>query len=81
MATKKIELEMANRGEGCLGKSADDEPVFILRAQDKFAPVLVQMWAELAGAAGAPTEKIQEAARSYLRMREWQMKNGCKVPD
>lgn len=35
MATAKEELAMAVKGLGPLGKAADDEPVFILRGQDK----------------------------------------------
>ena len=44
MLTKKEVLEEAARGEGCLGKAADDEVVFVLRAKDKLAPLLVRHW-------------------------------------
>src|ERR1700730_449746 len=47
MGLGKTERELAAKGEGCLGKAADDEPVFILRAQDIFAPDLVREWADL----------------------------------
>ena len=30
---------------GCLGKAADDEPIFVLRGQDLLAPTLVRQWA------------------------------------
>jgi hypothetical protein len=42
---KKLELEAANRGEGCLGKSQDDEPVFVLVARDRLAANAVRLWA------------------------------------
>ena len=45
---KAKELEAASHGEGCLGKSQDDEPVFVLVARDLTAPRAV----ELVGAHG-----------------------------
>ena len=45
MGLAKIERELAAVGKGCLGKAADDEPVFILRAQDMLAADLVDKWA------------------------------------
>lgn len=39
MAIKSEELK-----SGCIAKAADDEPVFVLRAQDKTAPYVVKMW-------------------------------------
>lgn len=32
---------------GCMAKAADDELVFVLRAQDVFAPQVVEAWASL----------------------------------
>jgi hypothetical protein len=29
----------------CLQKVSDDEPIFVLRAQDRLAPALVRQWA------------------------------------
>ena len=63
MGTKKQELALAAQGKGCLGKAADDEPVFILRAQDKCAPQHVREWANHAELRGASTEKVAEARR------------------
>lgn len=48
MQTKKQVMEMAARGEGCLGKAADDEPVFVLRGQDITMPRVVHFWSMLA---------------------------------
>jgi len=81
MATKKEELEKALRGEGCLGKAADDEPVFILRAQDKLAAAIVREWAERLYAAapfGTRNEKIDEARRLADAMDRWRTR---KLPD
>ncbi len=52
MATKSEELQRLARGEGCLGKAADDEPIFILRGQDLLAPSPVILWAARARMAG-----------------------------
>jgi hypothetical protein len=41
MGTKSQELK-----DGCLARAAMDEPIFVLRAQDKSAPKLVRQWAE-----------------------------------
>jgi hypothetical protein len=71
MATKREELEMAARGEGCLGRAADDEPVFILRAQDRLAATLVRDWAEYARNNGCGAMKVDEALRLADLMDAW----------
>ena len=69
------------------------EPVFTLRAQDKFAPAVVEWWADCVEAhlhnslsdAGGPVDrgrrKIVEARALAHTMRAWQVLNNCKVPD
>ena len=80
--TKKQCLEKAARGEGCLGRAQDDEPVFVLRAQDKTAPDTVRDWATRAANAGAPTAKVTQAMHDADLMEAWQRKYGiAKVPD
>lgn len=92
MSLAKIERQMAAIGQGCLGKAADDEPVFVLRAKDKFAPQVVEFWATLVSGAVANivpgTErsnetraKVKEAKALAHQMRAWQEINGCKRPD
>lgn len=78
MATKQEELEMATRGTGCLGKAADDEPVFVLRAQDRLAPALVRAWANLAHRHGCSELKVAEARALAARMDAWPSR---KFPD
>ena len=78
MATAKEEREKAARGEGCLGKAADDEPVFILRAQDRYAAGRVDDWADYAEEGGCPPEKVAEARDLARRMKAWPIR---KVPD
>ena len=78
MATKKETLEQALRGAGCLGKAADNEPVFVLRAQDALAARLIEKWATLAEGAGCPPDKVAEARELAAKMYAWP---GRKMPD
>lgn len=78
MGTARDEREKAARGEGCLGKAADNEPVFILRAQDMLAPALVDQWANLAEAHGCARSKVNEARDLARLMRMWPV---AKYPD
>lgn len=78
MATAKEERERAARGEGCLGKAADDEPVFVLRAQDAHATGLVSDWADLAEGTRCPPDKVAEAREIARRMHAWAPR---KYPD
>lgn len=92
MSTKKEVVEQASRGVGCLGKAAFDEPVFVLRAKDKFAPELVEAWAEKVAAydrgvvedvnvQASRKAKIRTARALAHQMRAWQVLNDAKAPD
>lgn len=74
MATKET-------GVSCYEKAADDEPVFVLRAQDMLAPEIVREWAYRALVAGTPIEKVQEARKCADEMENWQIANSKKTPD
>lgn len=71
MGLAKQEIADALVGKGCLGKAADNEPVFILRAQDMLAADLVDVWAIQANAAGCSPDKVSDAKRLAQEMREW----------
>lgn len=73
MATKAESLK-----SGCLAKAADDEPVFILRAQDRLAPALVRAWASLAREHGCDVVKCQMAVEVAEDMEDWHTR---KFPD
>jgi len=84
----KKEREAAAKGKGGLGKAADDEPVFVLRANDVCAPATVEAWADFVEAgigamvSGDETRaKVQEARSVAHLMRAWQALNGSKFPD
>lgn len=63
------------------GKIPDDEPVFLLRAQDGNAPDVVDYWATVAGFHGANQDIVQAARDHAQRMRDWQETHGFKTPD
>lgn len=71
--------------DGCLGRAVDDEPIFVLRANDEIAPLAVRVWAlmyrhskETDGMFNERRrEKYQEAQMLALSMERWKKENGC----
>lgn len=78
MATKAREVNLMLEGQGCLGKAAPDEPVFILRASDILAGPVVLMWAMMAAAFSCPEAKVDEANECAKAMMAWPNR---KLPD
>jgi hypothetical protein len=70
MATKhnSVSLEKAN----------DNEPIFVLRAQDRLAADAVRHWAERAEQEGATPAKVAEAREIADAMERWPSR---KLPD
>jgi hypothetical protein len=63
-------------------KAELDEPVFVLRAQDIAAPVLVELYAlHLTTLQGVPREKVESARQVARAMRLWQETHDTKLPD
>ena len=56
-------------------KAADDEPIFVLRANDPLAAQLVEVWADLAEYSGVELAKCQEAKVCAQEMADWYMAN------
>jgi len=80
--TKAELLAATARGEGCLGRSKDDEPVFVLCARDITAASTVRTWAQtLVLCKDVPTAKIADAYALATQMEAWRAANGGKVPD
>lgn len=71
---KRLELSTPT---SCLNKAADDEPVFVLRAKDPIAALVVRYWAHLADDVHE-LEKRKEARELANQMDVWRNKN---VPD
>ena len=74
MATK-------SKGVSCYDKAGDDEPLFVIRAQDILGPETVMNWAHAALSAGVSIEKVAEAREVAREMEEWQLNHSKKVPD
>lgn len=64
--------------DSCLAKVKPEEPIFVLRAQDKLAHHLVRDWAERAKLNGCPQEKVEEALDCANQMEKWPNR---KYPD
>lgn len=53
----------------CLQKAGDDEPIFVLRAQDITAPETIMYWLHLNPR--LPDKKRKEAMELAQAMRDW----------
>src|SRR5208282_304855 len=84
---KRLELI----GPSCLTKAADDEPVFVLRANDELAAPIIRLWAEryyhlkMNEQYTLPQERIthiftkyEEALALARMMDEWRNANDLK---
>lgn len=80
--TKEKEIAANLKGEGCLGRSRDDEPLFILCARNRLAVDTVDFWIRQAEHAEVPDAKLNDARRLLRAMRDWRETNGGgKIPD
>lgn len=62
-------------------KIPENEPVFLLRGQDKLAPRLLLMWAMELRLQGGDPSMAEEAERHAQLMIEWQKTHKVKTPD
>lgn len=75
-------LRAADRGDGCLGRSQSDEPVFVLCARDRLAAGTVRIWAALAEENGVSHDKIAGALVVADATDAWRLAHGGgKIPD
>ncbi len=63
------------------GLIPEDEPVFLLRAQDVCAPFAVKEWAFQAERHGVDTRMVEAAKKQAEVMQDWQREHGMKIPD
>lgn len=63
------------------GRIPEDEPVFLLRGQDRFAPRLLLMWASELRLSGGDPYMAQTAEAHAQAMIEWQKAHRVKTPD
>jgi hypothetical protein len=71
MSTKK-------QGVPCFDNAAPDEPLFVLRAQDRLAAATVRFWAQLLEASRGNAALVKEARECANAMDKWPVK---KLPD
>jgi len=64
-----------------LAKVPNDEPIFVLRAQDTVSPIAIRAWADAAEAVGSPPEKVRQARQWADEFERWQKENRHKNPD
>lgn len=72
-----------NRIQDPAGLIPEDEPVLLLRGQDRAAPATVRYWADEAEALGADPEICEAARKQASAMEAWQdhAPGVSKVPD
>lgn len=66
---------------GMTEHATPDEPVFVLRAHDKVAPLTVREWAKLNRHAGGSDALSRTAIECAERMEKWQSEHGWKLAD
>ncbi len=59
----------------------EDEPVFLLRAQDICSPDIVMDWAQKAEDMGASSEIVKLARDQAVAMLNWGEKHKRQIPD
>lgn len=64
-----------------LDKAGDQEPIFVLRAQDICAPHAIRCWADYLQSIGGSPEKVAHARRCADAMETWGRANVRKIPD
>lgn len=70
-----------NRIQDPEGKIPEDEPVFLLRAQDEIAPIIVMQWAMLYEQNNGDKKLVELAKNQARDMLEWQIVHGYKKAD
>lgn len=55
----------------CYANARPDEPMFVLLARDKHAPILVRLWAELRALDGEDLAKLEEAEACAASMQRY----------
>ncbi len=63
------------------GLIPEDEPVFLIRGQDRAGPATLRAWVELARAHGAADDILDLVVRHATAMESWQRNRAVKVPD
>ncbi len=70
-----------NRIQDPWGRIGPDEPVFIVRAQDKIAPLVMRHWANMQRFFGGSIEMCEMVEAHADLTEKWQKEHGCRVAD
>jgi hypothetical protein len=70
-----------NRIQDPAGLIPEDEPVFLLRGQDRLAPDVLRHWAHQLLESGGDGKMAQMAMQQANDMLVWQAKHKRKLPD
>lgn len=70
-----------NRIQDPAGKIGDDEPVFLIRGQDKSGPSTLRFWADNNLALGGDPELSRLAREHAIAMESWQQHHKAKAAD
>lgn len=85
MATKRVELQNA---DGCFNRAAEDEPIFVLRANDELAASVVRVWADYyrtrkraihGSLSPQQNAKYQEALKLAQEMDDWRIQRDIEA--
>ena len=71
MGTKADLVKDLQDGTGCIGRTADDEPGFLICARDPLGGSIVRNWASGAIAHRVNPDKIADALRIASAMDAW----------
>lgn len=70
-----------NRIQDPAGKIGDDEPVFLLRAQDLAMVETLEAYVTAAARVGAKDNVFKAVNQHIARVKKWQRENPTKAPD
>jgi len=76
----KTHREIINK-DSCLTKLKKDEPIFTLRAQDRFAPMLIRLWADMTATQSNRQKKAENAYLIAQVFDDWARTNKSQFPD
>lgn len=78
---KHCRSDYNQRIQDAFGTIPKEEPVFLLRGQDRLAYQAVKLWADLAEKQpGIPSEVVERVRRHAMEMYLWSEERG-KLPD
>lgn len=63
------------------GTIGTDEPVFVLRAQDKLSHYVIEAYRQMAQEAGSPQRHLDNIEAAFQQFVSWQAVNFTKIPE